>query len=350
MNKKNKSNWKLSILPPSSTIKEVIKNLNITNLQITLIAKKKKLLGTVTDGDIRRGLLAGCTLKDNVQKIMNKKVITVNQNTNLSLVKETMKLKSILQIPIVTKQKKIIGLHFWNKSVDQEKRNNPVVIMAGGFGKRMKKKTSFTPKPMILLYGKPILEHIINNLKQSGFTNIIITTHYLEHKIRDYFKDGKKLGVKIKYIKERKPLGTAGSLSRLSYQKNNVILVTNGDVISNINYSEFLHYHNKNKSQATMAVREIKSQNSFGVVESNGFLIDKIKEKPISKVFINAGIYAFNKNLFKLIPKNNYLNMTDFFNQLILKKNKAIIFPLYEHWQDFAKPKDLKISKKKFKL
>ena len=323
MKKDKELNWKSALLPPSSSIKEVVKNLNNTKFQISLIAKKNKLLGTVTDGDIRRGLLLGITLKDRVNKIMNKNVITVNENTNLQLVKEIMKLKSILQIPIIDKQGKITGLHFWNKILTDKKRNNLVVIMAGGFGKRMKKKTYLTPKPMLLLYGKPILEHIINNLKECGFYNILLTTHYLDYKIRDYFKNGKQFGVRINYIKEKKPLGTAGSLSQILNKKNDVILVTNGDVISNINYSELLHYHKNNKSQATMAVREIKNQNSFGVVESNGLEIKKINEKPISKIFINAGIYALNTNLFKLIKKNNYLSMTDFFNKLIIDKKKS---------------------------
>ena len=349
MNKK-KFNWKSSILTSNHVIKDVIKNLNDTNLQIALIAKKNKLVGTVTDGDVRRGLLKGFSLNDKVQKIMKKNSITVYQNVSAKSVKEIMRAKSILQIPIVTKEKKILGLHYWNKEFEVKKRENLVVIMAGGFGTRMRYKTSITPKPMILLHGKPIIEHIINNLKNNGFKNIIITTHYLEHKIRGYFKDGKNFGVKIKYIKEKKPLGTAGSLAKVISKKSIPILVTNGDVISNINYSELLNYHTENKADATMAVREIKSKHSFGVVESDGLKISKIEEKPTKKFYINAGIYALNKSLLKLISKNSFLNMTDYFNEIITKNNKAILFPLYEHWQDFAKPKDLKVSKRKFKL
>ena len=348
--KTNKYNWKSSIISSDHLIKDAIKNLNETNLQIVLVAKKNKLIGTVTDGDVRRALLKGLPLSEKVSKIMKKNSITVGNNTSYRTAKELMRSKSILQIPIVSKDKKILGLHIWNKRISVQKKNNQVIIMAGGFGRRMKYKTSFTPKPMIVLHGKPILEHIINNLKNSGFTNLIITTHYLEHKIIKYFGDGKNFGVNIKYIKEKKPLGTAGSLSKIFPNKSNKIMVTNGDVISNINYSEFLNYHNKNNAAATMAVREIKSKHTFGVVASQGLKITNIEEKPITKTYINAGIYILNKNLIKLVKKNTFLSMTDLFNKIISKKNKAILFPLYESWQDFAKPKDLKVSKRKFKL
>lgn len=348
--KKNKYNWKSSIISPDHLIKNAIKNLNETNLQIVLVAKKNKLIGTVTDGDIRRALLKGLPLSEKVSKIMKKNSITVEKNTSYREAKELMRSESILQIPIVSKDKKILGLHIWNKKKSVQKKNNQVIIMAGGFGRRMKHKTSFIPKPMIILHGKPILEHIINNLRNSGFTNLIITTHYLEHKIIKYFGDGKNFGVNIKYIKEKKPLGTAGSLSIIPPNKSKKIIVTNGDVISNINYSEFLNYHIKNKAAATMAVREIKSKHNFGVVESQGLKITNIEEKPITKTYINAGIYILNKNLIKLIKKNTFLGMTDLFNKIILKKNKAILFPLHESWQDFARPKDLKVSKRKFRL
>ena len=346
----NKYNWKSSILTTNHLIKDVIKNLNQTNLQIALIAKKNKLIGTVTDGDIRRGLLKGYSLKEKVGRIMKKKSITVSKNTSYREVRELMKSKSILQIPIISNDKKILGLHFWNKKTSVKKKNNLVVIMAGGFGKRMRYKTSFMPKPMIILHGKPILEHIINNLKNNGFTNLIITTHYLEHKITKYFGNGKNFGVNIEYVKEKKPLGTAGSLSKIYSNKSTPIIVANGDVISNINYSEFLNYHNKNNGDASMAVREIRSKHSFGVVASQGLKIMNIEEKPITKIHINAGIYILNKKLIKLVKKNLFLSMTDLFNKIISNNYKAILFPLYENWQDFAKPKDLKVSKRKFKL
>lgn len=347
---KNKYNWKSSILTTNHLIKDVIKNLNQTNLQIALIAKKNKLIGTVTDGDVRRGLLKGYSLKEKVGRIMKKKSITVSKNASYREVRELMKSKSILQIPIISNDKKILGLHFWNKKTSVKKKNNLVVIMAGGFGKRMRYKTSFIPKPMIILHGKPILEHIINNLKNNGFTNLIITTHYLEHKITKYFGDGKNFGVNIEYVKEKKPLGTAGSLSKIYSNKSTPIIVANGDVISNINYSEFLNYHNKNNGDASMAVREIRSKHSFGVVASQGLKIMNIEEKPITKIHINAGIYILNKKLIKLVKKNSFFSMTDLFNKIISKNYKAILFPLYENWQDFAKPKDLKVSKRKFKL
>ena len=278
---KNKYNWKSSILTANHLIKDVIKNLNQTNLQIALVAKKNKLIGTVTDGDIRRGLLKGYSLKEKVSRIMKKKSITVSKNTNYREVRELMKSKSILQIPIISNDKKILGLHFWNKKTSVKRKNNLVVIMAGGFGKRMRYKTSFTPKPMIILHGKPILEHIINNLKNNGFTNLIITTHYLEHKIIKYFGNGKNFDVNIEYIKEKKPLGTAGGINLIEKKnKSKDILIANCDTLFKINYADFYYTHKKEKNILTLAVSNMQHIFPYGFCEVNSKKLVTIKEKP----------------------------------------------------------------------
>lgn len=348
--KNPKYNWRQAVLGPDRSIKDAISSLNKTNLQIVLIQKKQKFLGTLTDGDIRRAIVSGKSINEKINRIMNSSAIFVRQHVSYESAKEIMKERDILQIPILDKKNKLVGLYTWNKDMNLKKRNNLVIIMAGGYGRRMKKMTSLTPKPMIDLYGKPILEHIINNLRNCGFKNIIITTHYLEHKIRKYFKDGKKFNVKIKYVQEKNPLGTAGSLSKIYTRAQKPVLVTNGDVLTNVNYSEILNFHKSNQADATMGVRVINIKHTFGVVDSNGLQIKRIEEKPTIKNYINAGVYVLSKKTIKLIPKNTFLNMTDLFNKAVTNNQKAILFPLYENWQDFAKPRDLKVSKKKFKI
>ena len=318
-----------------------------TSLQIVLIvSKNNKLIGTVTDGDIRRGLLNGINLKDKISKIMKKDPLVVTNQLNKKTAKYIMKANSLLQLPIIDKNKKIVGLHLWNEYQSIYLKKNTVVIMAGGFGKRMMPETKSTPKPMIKLHGKPILEHIIINIRECGFKNIIITTHYLSDVIKNYFGNGKKWGVNINYFKEKMPLGTAGSLSSIKFNSNKPIVVTNGDVMSDINFSEILEYHINHKADATMAVREVEEQNPFGVIESSGIDIKRIIEKPIKKLAVNAGIYVINKKMTNYVKKNEALKMTDFFTNIKKKNKKTILFPIHETWKDIGKPADLKIKKK----
>ena len=346
MDKKNKYNWKKASLDLNATIGDAIKNLISTSLQIVLIVSSNgKLKGTVTDGDIRRTILKGYTLNSKITKIMKTNPFVVTENLDKKTIRYLMKANALLQVPIVDKDHKPIGLHLWNDAFNIKIRNNPVIIMAGGFGRRMKPQTNDTPKPMLKVNNKPILEHIVENIRDCGFKNIIITTHYLSHKITEYFKNGKKWGVNIDYINEKNPLGTAGSLALIKKKISDQILVTNGDVISSVNFSEILEYHKFHKATGTMAVRTYERQNPFGVVESDGINVKKIVEKPTSKTIINAGIYVINSNQIKNIKKNNYYKMTDLFLNMRKKGKKVIVFPMHESWKDIGRPEDIEVTK-----
>lgn len=341
--KNKKYNWKKAILKSNATIKSAIQNLVDTSLQIVLIiSKNQKLIGTVTDGDIRRGILAGADLNDKVEKIMKRDPIKITNELDKKTIKFMMRANSLLQLPIVDENNKIKGLHLWNDYFNKELKENTIVIMAGGFGKRMMPETKSIPKPMLKVNNKPILEHIIINIRDYGFKNIVITTHYLGDTIKKYFKDGKKLGVNIIYTNEKKPLGTCGALSLIKIKKNEPIIVTNGDVISDINFVEILKYHKFHNADATIAVRNINQQNQFGVIESNGIEVKDIIEKPVMKIPVNAGIYVLNKNLIKRIPKNKSMDMTNFLLHLKKNKKKIIIFPIHEVWKDIGRPSDIK--------
>jgi len=348
MKKKIKYNWKNAVLGKDATINKAIKNLSDTSLQICLVVSKSgKLEGTITDGDIRRAMLKGFTLKDKVIKVMKKDPFVVTKKLNRKSIRYLMKANTLLQVPIVDSRRKIVGLHLWNETPQTKTKDNFIILMAGGFGKRMRPKTNNIPKPMLKVNGRPILEQVIENVRDCGFKNIIITTHYLKDKIINYFKDGKKWGVNISYICEDKPLGTAGSLGLIKEIINKPILVTNGDVISDINFSEILDYHNFHKADATMAVRILERPNPFGVIDYEGILIKNITEKPISQSTINSGIYVINSNQVKKVKPNKYYKMTDLFLDIKNAGKKAIVFPMHESWRDIGRIQDIEIKKLK---
>lgn len=331
------------ILNKNNSIFQAIKKLNSTNYQVCLVLNKKnKLLGTITDGDIRRAIIKKIDFQSSVNKIMNKNPIFVKEDTDINIVKLLMKKKSVLQIPVVNKKKEVINLIIWK---DEKNFNNAkVIIMAGGIGKRMRPLTTKLPKPMIKIRNKPILEHIIIKLRSQGFKDITLSVRYLNKKIKSYFKNGDKFGVKINYITENKILGTAGSLSLINPKSiNDETIVINADTIFNLSLGDLIDFHKKKKSLMTMAIRQETIKSNYGVIKSKGFIFNKIEEKPVLTTYINAGIYVLSKNIFKHIKKNSYLDMPDLFNFLKKKyKNKIFLFPIYEKFQEFGTLKDLK--------
>ena len=229
-----------------------------------------------------------------------------------------------------------IGLYAWNDYKSNEKINNPVIIMAGGFGKRLRPYTNNCPKPMLEIGGKPMLEHIINNLKSQGFRKILISVNYLSENIISYFKTGKNFGVFIEYIKEEKPLGTIGSLGLFKDKSKKPVIIVNGDTLTNINLKEMLNFHLKNKSHATMAVKVMINSNPYGVVKSKGLIVESFEEKPVDKTYINAGVYIISNSVVSLIKKKSKIDAPKFLMHLKKKKKKVIIFPAHEDWNEIG--------------
>jgi dTDP-glucose pyrophosphorylase len=337
MNYFKKKDLKICTLNISSTIKDVITNLNNSSMQISIInSQSGNLLGVINDGDIRRGLLRGLDLSSKISSLVKKNPLVVEKNTPTKTVEYLMKTKGLLHLPVVDKNLVTIGLHSWIDYKVNEKIANPVIIMAGGFGKRLKPYTSNCPKPMLEIGGKPMLEHIINNLKSQGFRKVLISVNYLSENIINYFKTGKNFGVSIEYIKEEKPLGTLGSLGLFKDIYKKPVLVVNGDTLTNINLKEMLNFHLKNKSHATMAVKVMINSNPYGVVKSKGLLVENFQEKPIEKIYINAGVYVISNTVIDLIKKNSKIDAPKFLMQLKKKKKKVIIFPAHEEWNEIG--------------
>lgn len=342
-------NWKLGILKDNCKVKDVIKNLNLTALRICIIVNKKNFfLGTITDGDIRRGFLKGLKISDKVNKIIKKNSIISQHPISKQRAAQIMKDNQILHLPVVV-SRKVVGLHllkFENKEQKKLKKiKNTFVIIAGGKGKRLMPYTKKIPKPMLLIRNKPILEHIVIKAKEEGFENFVIIVHHLKEKIIKYFKDGKKLGVNISYVHESSPLGTAGGLSLLNKKISKNFIVTNADVITDFKYKDLLDFHIFNKSFAAMAIKVFNSNEQYGLVKVSGIKIKGFEEKPKIIRKINCGVYAFNKNCLKFIKNNQKTDMILFFKKMKKNNKKLVAFPVYEKWNDLGIKKKIRMFK-----
>ena len=340
---KNVIHWRDALLSEKATIHDAIKNLDDSKLKIILVTSSdSSFVGTITDGDIRRGLLKGLSLSDGVSLVVKKDSISVSEDMQLELVNQIMKLNQISQIPTIDSKSRVVGLYEWSASNSGIKtRENLMIIMAGGIGKRLRPYTDNCPKPMLLVHNKPIIEHIILNAKSEGFNKFIISINYLGTMIEEYFGKGENLGVEIDYIREKKPLGTSGALGLIDSKLNKDFIVTNGDVISDINYGDVLDFHCKNSSIATMAVRQHELHNPYGVVQLDGEDIVGFEEKPVARSNINAGIYALSPKVIDFIEKNVYSDMPNLFENLRLQKKPIKAYFTHENWIDIGRPRDL---------
>ena len=274
------SNWNKTKLPPKATLQQAICSLNETAMQVVLVVRSNdSLLGTVTDGDIRRALLRGFDMNSSIEEIMHRDPLVVPQELSRDTVLQLMHANKIHQIPVVDVERRVVGLHLLDELALTVQYSNLMVIMAGGRGVRLHPHTVDCPKPMLPVGGKPMLEHIILRAKLAGFCNFVLAIHYLGHMIEDYFEDGSLWQVKIDYLREASPLGTAGAIGLLNPRPDAPFLVSNADVLTDIRYGELLDFHLRHRAAATMAVRLHEWQNLFGVVHTKGVDILGFEEK-----------------------------------------------------------------------
>ncbi|MDB9983196.1 nucleotidyltransferase family protein [Candidatus Pelagibacter sp.] len=331
------------LVKKNTTIKSCILNLEKSTKQIIFVINKdKKLLGSITDGDLRRAMLNNFNINDKITNIYNKNPIKTLKSTSEHEAQNIMRLNQINHLPVVDTKNKIYGFYlFYNIKNEKNKLNCDFVIMAGGKGKRLRPYTDNCPKPMLKLSGKPILETILEKAKKQGFSNFFISINYLGGVIQKYFKNGKNFGLKISYIKEKTPLGTLGALGSCKKEiKKKYVIVTNGDVITEINYQSMIEFHEQNKSDATMAVYPYKTENPYGVVKTKDTNIINIDEKPVSISYINAGVYIFNESIINYIKKDQAMDAVTFFNLLRKKNKRTIAFAIHESWVDIGVKKD----------
>lgn len=340
---KVRKDWHLAKLPAGATLQQAIRNLDVSALQIVLVLSDDDvLLGTVTDGDIRRGLLRGATIESAISLIMRRNPFVVPPEMSRETVLQLMQANGFNAIPVVDAERRVVGLHILNDLLAPGALPNTMVIMAGGQGTRLRPHTENCPKPLLPVAGKPMLEHILERAKADGFRRFVLAIHYLGHMIVDYFGDGAKWGVEIEYIREERPLGTAGAIELLSPAPAAPFIVSNGDVLTDIRYAELLDFHCRHNAAATMAVRLHEWQHPFGVVHTKGVDIVGFEEKPISRSHINAGIYVLDPKVLEQLQTGEHCDMPTLFGRLQACSARTIVYPMHEPWLDVGRVDDLK--------
>lgn len=341
--------WKQVLVQPQMTIREMIQKLDSVGLQIILVVdEEQKLLGTVTDGDVRRGILKGIALDAPVSLIMNPQPKVAMENEDREKILAKMKKQGLRHIPIVDVNHKVLGLDLLEELIQPQKKINRVVLMAGGLGSRLGNLTADCPKPMLKVGDKPIMENILLNLIEHGFERFYISVNHMADVVKNHFKDGSKWNVEIIYLEENQKLGTAGALSLIREPQVAPLLIVNGDLLTKVNFSHLVEFHEHIAAEATMCVREYDFQVPYGVVRINDHLITGIDEKPVQKFFVNAGIYFIEPSVLRLLPRNTHLDMPQLFEKLIAQGLETAVFPIREYWLDIGQIADYNRAKLDF--
>lgn len=335
-------NWRDALISDSSSLRDAVARMSDTGWQIAVVVDPSdRLLGVLTDGDIRRALLQGRDLSADIASVMNPNPVVMESRTPTSTIRTKMRQEGFHFIPLVDGNRVIQGIATIDELVGAEDRPNPVVIMAGGLGKRLHPLTENFPKPMLTVGDKPILETIVSSFAQQGFRNIHLSVNFRSDVVEAHFGNGEEFGVNITYLHESQPLGTAGALSLLQTTDDLPVIVMNGDLLTRMSGDALLEFHDHNRADATMVVRETTFDLPYGVVSVDNVTISQIAEKPKQAFLVNAGIYVINSEVIRAIAKDEYLDMPTLFNNLIADKRKVIAFPLHEYWIDIGRLEEL---------
>lgn len=332
--------WEMVSVAPDATILEALSVLDQQSLQIVLVVDdQQSLVGTVTDGDIRRALLRSETLNSPVSAAMNIEPSVGFENETEIVWHQKMQRRSLRHLPILNINNQVIGL-FYQKGKVTRVRKNPIVLMLGGQGMRLRPLTETVPKPMLKVGGQPILETIVKHIAEQGFTEFYFCINYLGEQIRAHFGNGHQWGINITYIEENSAMGTAGALSLLPDLPKEPIIVMNGDLLTKINLRSLLKFHKEHENSVTACVREHTQQVPYGVIELDGAYVSQMVEKPTYRYFVNAGIYSLSPEALEKVPKNRFYDMPTLIDEVLAKKGKVGGFPITEYWMDIGQMPD----------
>lgn len=341
--------WRKTLVYRETSILEALRLIDEEALQIALVVDcEQRLQGTVTDGDVRRGLLKGLSLQDSVEKIMHSSPITVLSGTSHDDILELMQNSELNQLPILDEKGQVIGLETRLSLRKKAEKKNKVILMAGGLGMRLRPLTENCPKPLLKVGDKPILETILDSFIEHGYKDFMISVNYKAHMVEEYFGNGGKWGCSISYIREQESLGTAGALSLIEEPIIEPFFVMNGDLLTKINFSQLAGFHEDMNADATMCVRTYQFQVPYGVVEIENNHIFSITEKPVQQFFMNGGVYMFNPQVLNLLKRGKYMDMPDFFSMLINGAYNTIAFPIREYWLDIGQMSDFSRANQEF--
>ena len=335
------TDWKKVAIESTVTLREAMQVLGDGCIQIVLVVEGgRHLEGTVTDGDIRRGLLKGKGLETAVSEVMNPNPTTGLIEEGRTSWQRTMHRHTLRHLPLLDAEGCMVGLVQYELP-EEPSRANPVVLMVGGLGTRLRPLTNKTPKPLIKVGSKPVLETIIESFAEQGFTNIFLCIRYMGEHIRNYFDNGSQWGVDITYLEEAEPLGTAGALKLLPAHPNEPLIVMNGDLLTKVDFVRLLGFHKKQGFCATMAMREYSHQIPYGVLDlDEGYKLKSLVEKPVQRHYVNAGIYILDPDTLKRVPQGPF-DMPSLFERLIDEQQSVGCFPLRDYWIDIGRLEDL---------
>lgn len=342
-------NWKAIVVSPGTPIIEAIRIIDQTALQIALVVDEDlRLLGTVTDGDIRRAILQAVPVNDPVRRIMCDAPTVGSVHDDRATLLTLMKRKVLRQIPIVDDQGRLCGLETVHHLLEAREIENPVVIMAGGEGNRLRPLTEDCPKPLLKIGPKPILEVILENFLGYGFKRFFISINYKGEMIEEHFGDGSRWGADIRYLREDRALGTAGALRLLPEPPTLPVVVMNGDLLTKVNFANLLEFHEETDSVACMCVREYDLQVPYGVAQVDGHHLVGLEEKPKHNFFVNAGIYVLDPEAVALVPEGVRFDMTTLFDRLLAEGRNVTVFPIREYWLDIGRIGDYERAKAEY--
>jgi dTDP-glucose pyrophosphorylase len=334
------------LISPQATITDAIAQLDAAGTGALLLCEGDgKLFGILTDGDIRRAIMRSESLDSPCHTVANRGPVTVGPDTLPEQALQLMNRFDVNHLPVIDADTTIVNFLLRRDLLKEERSGGSAVIMAGGFGKRLRPLTEHLPKPMLLVGDRPLLEHTIEQLRQSGIRRVNVTTHYLKEKITSYFGDGHEFGVELNYVAEDRPLGTAGGL-RLVEDHDEPLLVINGDIMTSVRFCDLMAYHRELGADATIGVRKYELQVPYGVVDCEGPRVLKMREKPQMSFMVNAGIYVLEPCVYRNVPANEHLDMPDLIQCLLKKGRHVVTFPITEYWLDIGQPADYRQAQK----
>lgn len=341
--------WRKAVVGTDATVSEAIAAIESGSIQVALVLDGSgRLVGVVTDGDIRRGLLRGVQLSGLATEVMNRSAVsapaTLSRDERLHLMRQ----KFIKQLPLLDGNGQLIGVETFDELIEAPHYPNPVLIMAGGLGERLGALTRERPKPMLNVGGRPLLETIIRNVVQQGFRNIFISVNYMADMIVEHFGDGSAFGATIQYLRETERLGTAGAMGLLPQRPDLPVVVTNGDILTTINYGALLDFHNGTAAEATMAVREHKVHVPYGVITATDGYLQAIREKPTESWHVSAGIYVVGPSVFNHVQRGVHIDMPTVLERVVAGKGRVAIYPIREYWLDIGRMEDFEQAHAEF--
>jgi len=341
--------WQHVLVGRRTTLREALVKINEAGTQMALVVDSdRRLIGTLSDGDVRRGFINGLNVDDPVERAMNSSPRTLSANEGRDAVCSLMKRFGIHQIPIVDRDGVVVGLEIVDDFFVPAIRDNWIVVMAGGLGSRMKELTEATPKPMLKVGSRPLLETILRSYVDQGFRHIYLAVNYKAEIIESYFRDGQSIGAQITYLRETKRMGTAGALSLLQERPHAPLIVANGDLLVKHDYVQMIEDHLASDAAATMAVREYEFQIPYGVVQEEEGAIQGIEEKPVHRSLVSAGMYVLSPEVLELVPPESFMDMPTLFDEVIARRMRARCHRVSGYWMDVGRMSDYEKANRDF--